>query len=104
LGLTAASAAVYDAVAEKDGISSLDRPALDQVIAWRTPLANRIFTGFTRGCANPCRRRIRLIVRADGTTIPGTGTRSSCIRIRFDPHRGCFRRISATTTSTAAGT
>ena len=47
LGLTAASAAVYDAVAEKDGISSLDRPALDQVIAWRTPLANRIFTGFT---------------------------------------------------------
>ena len=47
LGLTAASAAIYDAVAEKDGISSLDRPALDQVIAWRTPLANRIFTGFT---------------------------------------------------------
>jgi membrane-associated phospholipid phosphatase len=47
LGLTAASAAVYDAVAEKDGVSSLDRPALAQVIAWRTPLADRIFTGFT---------------------------------------------------------
>ena len=45
LGLTAASAAVYDAVAEKDGISGLDRPALDQVIAWHTPLANRISPG-----------------------------------------------------------
>jgi hypothetical protein len=55
-----------------------------------------------RGWARPCRSRIRLIVRSDGTTIPWTGARSSCIRIRFDPHRGCFRRISATATSTAA--
>jgi membrane-associated phospholipid phosphatase len=47
LGLTAASAGVYDAVAEKDGISGLDQPALDQVIAWRTPLANPLFTVFT---------------------------------------------------------
>jgi undecaprenyl-diphosphatase len=47
LGLTAASAGVYDAVAEKDGISGLDQPALDQVIAWRTPLANQLFTVFT---------------------------------------------------------
>jgi hypothetical protein len=47
LGLTAASAGVYDAVAEKDGISGHDRPALNQVIAWRTPLANQLFTGFT---------------------------------------------------------
>jgi undecaprenyl-diphosphatase len=47
LALTAASAEVYDAVAENDGISGLDRPVLDQVIAWRTPLANRLFTWFT---------------------------------------------------------
>jgi hypothetical protein len=47
LALTAASAEVYDAVAEKDGISGLDRPALDKVIAWRTPLANSFLTGFT---------------------------------------------------------
>ena len=55
-----------------------------------------------RGWARPCRSRIRLIVRSDGTTIPWTGARSSCIRIRFDSHRGCFRRISARATSTAA--
>ena len=47
LGLTAASAGVYDAVAEKDGISGLDRPTLDYLIAWRTPLANHLFTWFT---------------------------------------------------------
>jgi membrane-associated phospholipid phosphatase len=47
LGLTAASAGVYDAVAEKDGVSSLDQPALDQVIAWRTPLADQLLTVFT---------------------------------------------------------
>ncbi len=47
LGLTAVSAGVYDAVAEKDGVSGLDQPALDQVIAWRTPLADRLFTVFT---------------------------------------------------------
>jgi hypothetical protein len=46
-GLTAVSAGVYDAVAEKDGIAGLDQPALDQVIAWRTPFADRIFTVFT---------------------------------------------------------
>jgi membrane-associated phospholipid phosphatase len=47
LGLTAASAGVYDAVAEKDGIAALDRPILNQVIAMRTPLANQFFTWFT---------------------------------------------------------
>jgi membrane-associated phospholipid phosphatase len=47
LGLTAASAGVYDAVAEKDGIAALDRPVLDQVIAMRTPLADQLFTLFT---------------------------------------------------------
>jgi membrane-associated phospholipid phosphatase len=48
LGLTAASSEVYEAVADKDGISGLDRPVLDQMIAWRTPLANRLFTWFTQ--------------------------------------------------------
>jgi undecaprenyl-diphosphatase len=47
LGLTAASAGVYDAVAEKDGVSGLDRPTLDHVIAMRTPLANQLLTVFT---------------------------------------------------------
>jgi undecaprenyl-diphosphatase len=46
LGLTAASAGVYDAVAEKDGVSGLDRPTLDHVIAMRTPLANQLLTVF----------------------------------------------------------
>lgn len=47
LGLTAASAGVYDAVAEKDGVAGLDRPALNQAIAWRTPLLDRLVTWFT---------------------------------------------------------
>jgi membrane-associated phospholipid phosphatase len=47
LGLTAASAGVYDAVAEKDGVSGLDRPTLHHVIAMRTPLANQLLTVFT---------------------------------------------------------
>ena len=47
LGLTAASAEVYDAVAEQDGVAALDRPILDQVIAMRTPLADQLFTFFT---------------------------------------------------------
>ena len=47
LGLTSASAWVYDAVAEKDGVAGLDRPVLDQAIAWRTPLLDRLVTWFT---------------------------------------------------------
>ena len=47
LALTAASAGVYDAVAEKDGVSGLDQPILDHVIAMRTPLANQVLTVFT---------------------------------------------------------
>ena len=41
-GLTAVSTGVCDAAAEKDGISGLDQPALDQVIASRTPVADRL--------------------------------------------------------------
>jgi membrane-associated phospholipid phosphatase len=47
IGLTAASAGVYDAVSEKDGVSGLDRPVLQQAIAWRAPLLDKIITGFT---------------------------------------------------------
>jgi membrane-associated phospholipid phosphatase len=47
LALTAASAGIYDAVAENDGISGLDQPTLDHVIAMRTPLANHVLTVFT---------------------------------------------------------
>jgi membrane-associated phospholipid phosphatase len=47
LALTAASAGIYDAVAEKDGVSGLDQPTLDHVIALRTPLANQVLTVFT---------------------------------------------------------
>ncbi len=40
------------------------------------------------------------IVHSDGTSKPSNGLRISSIRIHLAPHRGCFRRISATTTST----
>ena len=45
LGLTSASAGVYDAVTEKDGIAGFDQPVLDQAIAWRTPLADHLSPG-----------------------------------------------------------
>lgn len=47
LALTAASAAVYDAVVEKDGVVGLDRPVLHRVIGWRTPATDRVMTWFT---------------------------------------------------------
>ena len=47
LGLTAASAGVYDAVVEKDGVAGLDRPTLDHAIAWRTPQLDVLVAGFT---------------------------------------------------------
>ena len=57
-----------------------------------------------RGCASPCRCRIRFTVRSDGgsTLDRPWRPRNSSIRIRFAPHRGCLRRISATATSTPA--
>jgi membrane-associated phospholipid phosphatase len=47
VGLTALSAKVYEAVAERDGVAVLDQPVLDRAIAWRTPLLNEGVTGFT---------------------------------------------------------
>jgi undecaprenyl-diphosphatase len=46
-GLTAASAAVYDAVAEKDGVTGFDRPTLELAMRLRTPLSDRVITIFT---------------------------------------------------------
>ena len=48
LGLTIACASVYDAVAEKDGVSGLDEPALELAISLRTPLDDQVVTAFTQ--------------------------------------------------------
>lgn len=47
VGLTAAGAGIYDAVAEHDGISALDQPALEWSIAHRTPTNTTLLTWFT---------------------------------------------------------
>jgi membrane-associated phospholipid phosphatase len=47
VGLTAAGSEVYEAVAEKNGLSGLDWPVLDQAIRWRTPLNDQMVTWFT---------------------------------------------------------
>jgi membrane-associated phospholipid phosphatase len=47
VGLTAAGAGIYDAVAENDGISGLDQPALNRSIAARTLTNTQILTWFT---------------------------------------------------------
>ena len=47
VGLTVAGAEIYDAVAEDDGISGLDRPALERSIAHRTATNTQILTWFT---------------------------------------------------------
>ncbi len=44
------------------------------------------------------------MVRTAGIVTPFTGLRSSSIRIRLAPQRGCRLRISATRTSTEAST
>lgn len=45
--LTAAAGAVYDAVAESDGVTGLDRPALKAAEDARSPVANTIVTAYT---------------------------------------------------------
>jgi membrane-associated phospholipid phosphatase len=47
VGFAAAGAAIYDAVAENDGISRLDQPALDEAIALRSPTNTEWATWFT---------------------------------------------------------
>lgn len=46
--LTAAAAAVYDAVTEGDGIAALDQPALRAAQALRTPAANAVIGVYTQ--------------------------------------------------------
>lgn len=46
-GLSLLGAAVYDAVSERDGISVLDRPVLNQALALRSVGLDRVLTGFT---------------------------------------------------------
>lgn len=45
--LTIASAGIYDAVTEGDGVSTLDHPVLDAVMALRSPTLDTLVTGFT---------------------------------------------------------
>lgn len=45
--LTGVSAEIYDAVEEGDGVTGLDRPALDTAIRLRTPVADQVATWFT---------------------------------------------------------
>ena len=45
--MTGVSAEIYDAVEEGDGVTGLDRPALDAAISLRTPLNEQVATWFT---------------------------------------------------------
>lgn len=47
VSLTVASAEVYEAVSEEDGIAALDRPVLDAALQVRTPWLNGAATAFT---------------------------------------------------------
>jgi len=47
MAFAAGGAQIYDAVAENDGISRLDQPALDEAIALRTPTNTQWATWFT---------------------------------------------------------
>ena len=47
MGFAAGGAAIYESVAENDGISRLDQPALDTAITLRTPANTELATGFT---------------------------------------------------------
>ena len=47
VALTAVAAEVYDAVTESEGIAGLDRPVLDQAIAWRSPDLDHAVTLYT---------------------------------------------------------
>ena len=47
MAFAAGGAAIYDAVAENDGISRLDQPALNAAITLRTPTNTELATGFT---------------------------------------------------------
>lgn len=45
--LTALSAEIYDNVTDRDGVAGLDRPILNQMIAWRSPGLDDAVTAYT---------------------------------------------------------
>lgn len=45
--LTGASAEIYEAVSDEDGVAGLDRPVLDAVLGWRSDPADAVITWFT---------------------------------------------------------
>lgn len=47
VALTAVAAETYDAVTESEGIAALDRPVLDQAMAWRSPGLDHALTLYT---------------------------------------------------------
>jgi undecaprenyl-diphosphatase len=47
VALTAVAGQTYDAVTESEGIAALDRPVLDQAIAWRSPGLDHALTLYT---------------------------------------------------------
>lgn len=93
-----------------DQLDAADDVELQSCIgAGRSHRTNESFGRFRgRDRSKPCRCSIRSMVRSEGTTgVPldqAAGLRSISRRIRRDPHRGCFRRISATATSTSSET
>lgn len=44
---TVASAGIYDGLEDGDGVTTLDRPVLDWVTSWRTPLLDDAITAYT---------------------------------------------------------
>lgn len=44
---TVASAGIYDGVEDREGLTALDRPVLDWVVSWRTPLLDDAITAYT---------------------------------------------------------
>ncbi len=47
IGLMVASASVYDAVTDADGVAGLDRPVLEWAMTLRTPVSEAVATAFT---------------------------------------------------------
>ncbi len=62
--LITASADVYEAVANSNGVSGLDRPALDLAVSLRTPAAERWVTAFTNLGGTPSMVFITLTLTA----------------------------------------
>ena len=75
--LTGVSAEIYDAVEEGDGVTGLDRPALDTAIRLRTPLADHVATWFT-DLGGPVGMTILATVVTVALASPGGRGHRSC--------------------------